>query len=269
MKSLIQTAGSSEERLERIGFLRILNEENTIIPCLLSVAPVLDHVVILWSDTEDRSMELMEKWKQHIEDKYECRLSFLYYPHHVVPPHSVDDLRALPRENRIDTYLNFGMDFISGLYAGKSFCVGKVDADQIYFTQELEAAYQMVGKPEDCVSIRGHNTLVFQKRFMIYGPRPGNGGGDSFICGMNNLPRYGIAAPYEVDISCHPCIKSYPNTCWMHFMKKARYGNVIRDFQENEVIPLSQNPGLVNRFRTHILPLLEEAESPYVDLSLD
>ena len=32
MKSLIQTASSSEERLERIGFLRILNEENTIIP---------------------------------------------------------------------------------------------------------------------------------------------------------------------------------------------------------------------------------------------
>lgn len=90
MKSLIQTASSSEERLERIGFLRILNEENTIIPCLLSVAPVLDHIIILWSDTEDRSIELMEAWKRHIEDNYECRMSFLHYPHHVVPPRSVD-----------------------------------------------------------------------------------------------------------------------------------------------------------------------------------
>ena len=149
MKSLIQTASSSEERLERIGFLRILNEENTIIPCLLSVAPVLDHIIILWSDTEDRSIELMEAWKRHIEDNYECRMSFLHYPHHVVPPRSVDDLRILPRENRIDTYLNFGMDFIRDLYAGKSFCVGKVDADQIYFTQELEEAFQMARKPED------------------------------------------------------------------------------------------------------------------------
>lgn len=70
MKSLIQTASSSEERLERIGFLRILNEENTIIPCLLSVAPVLDHIIILWSDTEDRSIELIEAWKRHIEDNY-------------------------------------------------------------------------------------------------------------------------------------------------------------------------------------------------------
>ncbi|MFR2286881.1 MAG: hypothetical protein ACLS9G_05780, partial [Akkermansia sp.] len=185
MKSLIQTASSSEERLERIGFLRILNEENTIIPCLLSVAPVLDHIIILWSDTEDRSIELMEAWKRHIEDNYECRMSFLHYPHHVVPPRSVDDLRILPRENRIDTYLNFGMDFIRDLYAGKSFCVGKVDADQIYFTQELEEAFQMARKPEDCVSIGGHNTLVFQKRLMIFGPRPRNGGSDSLICGMN------------------------------------------------------------------------------------
>ena len=269
MESGVQAEDSPKGYLERVGFLRILNEENTIIPCLLSVAPVLDHVVILWSDTEDRSIELMEEWKQHIEDKYQCRLSFLHYPHHVIPPHSVDDLRALPTENRIDTYLNFGMDFISDFYAGKSFCVGKVDADQIYFTRELEAAYQMVGKPEDCVSLRGHNTLVFQKRLMIYGPRPGNGGGDSFICGMNNLPRYGIAAPYEVDITRHPWIRPCTNACWMHFMRQARYGNVIRDFQENEVISLSQNPGLVIRFRTHILPLLQEADSPYADLSLD
>ncbi|MFR6353795.1 hypothetical protein [Akkermansia sp.] len=269
MKSLIQTASSSEERLERIGFLRILNEENTIIPCLLSVAPVLDHIIILWSDTEDRSIELMEAWKRHIEDNYECRMSFLHYPHHVVPPRSVDDLRILPRENRIDTYLNFGMDFIRDLYAGKSFCVGKVDADQIYFTQELEEAFQMARKPEDCVSIGGHNTLVFQKRLMIFGPRPRNGGSDSLICGMNNLPHFGVAAPYEVDIARHPCIKAYSRACWMHFRRKARYKNVIREFREDEVIPLPQNPGLVNRFRTDILPLLQEANSPYVDLSLD
>ena len=86
---------------------------------------------------------------------------------------------------------------------------------------------------------------------------------------MNNLPRYGIAAPYEVDITRHPWIRPYSNTCWMHFMRKARYGNVIRDFQENEITPLSQNPDLVNRFRTHILPLLQKANSSYVDLSLN
>ena len=121
-------------------------------------------------------------------------------------------------------------------------------------------AFQMARKPEDCVSIGGHNTLVFQKRLMIFGPRPRNGGSDSLICGMNNLPHFGVAAPYEVDIARHPCIKAYSRACWMHFRRKARYKNVIREFREDEVIPLPQNPGLVNRFRTDILPLLQEAK---------
>lgn len=29
------------ENMKRIGFLRVLNEENAVIPCSLSVAPVL------------------------------------------------------------------------------------------------------------------------------------------------------------------------------------------------------------------------------------
>lgn len=143
------------ENMKRIGFLRVLNEENAVIPCLLSVAPVLDHVVVLWADMDDRSIDLVKEWEHHLCHACQCRVSFLHYPHHVVPPHSVDDLRGLPRENRIDTYLNFGMEFIRRLYEGQLFCVSKIDADQIYFTRELEAAFQMISGPEDCVSIRG------------------------------------------------------------------------------------------------------------------
>ena len=257
------------ENMKRIGFLRVLNEENAVIPCLLSVAPVLDHVVVFWADMDDRSIDLVKEWEHHLCHACQCRVSFLHYPHHVVPPHSVDDLRSLPRENRIDTYLNFGMEFIRSLYEGQLFCVSKIDADQIYFTRELEAAFQMISGPEDCVSIRGHNTLVHQQRLMIYGPRPVNGGGDSLICGMNNLPRFGIAAPYEVDITAHPQVTPYPDACWMHFMKTAKYKNVIREFHDDEVIPLSQNPALQECFLSRILPLLQEAKSPYAHLRLD
>lgn len=104
--------------MKRIGFLRVLNEEHAVIPCLLSVAPVLDHVVVLWAQMDDRSIDLIREWEQRLLNTYQCRLSFLHYPHHIVPPHSVDDLGKLPRENRIDTYLNFGMEFIRRLYEG-------------------------------------------------------------------------------------------------------------------------------------------------------
>lgn len=255
--------------MKRIGFLRVLNEENAVIPCLLSVAPVLDHVVVLWADMNDRSIELIQEWEQRLLNTYQCRISFLHYPHHVVPPHSVDDLRKLPHENRIDTYLNFGMEFIRRLGKGQLFCVSKIDADQIYFTRELEVAFQMVSGPEDCVSIRGHNTLIHQQRLMIYGPGPVNGGCDSLICGMNNLPRFGIAAPYEMDITPHSQVKPYPDLCWMHFMKTAKYNNVIRGFHDNEVIPIAQKPALREYFLSRILPLLQEAKSPYANLRLD
>lgn len=82
---------------------------------------------------DDRSIDLVKEWEHHLCHACQCRVSFLHYPHHVVPPHSVDDLRSLPRENRIDTYLNFGMEFIRRLYEGQLFCVSKIDADQNLF----------------------------------------------------------------------------------------------------------------------------------------
>lgn len=86
---------------------------------------------------------------------------------------------------------------------------------------------------------------------------------------MNNLSRFGITAPYEVDIAVHPQVKPYPNTCWMHFMKTAKYKNIIREFHDDETIPLAHNPALRQCFLSRILPLLQEAKSPYAHLRLD
>lgn len=259
----------SQAPVKRIGFLRILNEEETIAACLLSIAPVLDHIVITWSDTRDKSIQLARAWEKTLMDRHQCSLSFLPYPHHVVPPHSVNDLRTLPPENRIDTYLNNGLDHIRSLFSGTPFYVTKVDGDQIYFTREMEQAFRMLKTPGECVSIHGHNTLVHQNRFMLFKPGPINGGRDSLICGMDNLPSFGIAAPYEIDTTPHPHCRSYPVPCWMHFMRKAKYHNVIRDFQEHEVMPLVQNGTLMEKYRSMVLPLLQETESPYARLRLD
>lgn len=256
------------DSIKRIGFLRVLNEEETIVACLLSIAPVLEHIVITWSDTRDRSILLARAWENTLMKRHGCSLSFLPYPHHVAP-HSVNDLRSVPVENRIDTYLNYGLDYIRSLYSRIPFCVTKVDGDQIYLTREMEQAFQMVKAPEDCVSLHGHNTLVHGNRFMLFKPGPINGVGDHLICGMDNLSRFGIAASYEVDTAIHPQRRNYPNPCWMHFMRKARFRNVIRDFHEHEVMPLVRNPCLTEKYRNMVLPLLKEAESPYARLKLD
>ncbi len=114
--------------------------------------------------------------------------------------------------------------------------------------------------------IRGHNTVVHEGFFMIYKPGPINGGKDSLICGMDNLPHYGVGVYYESDLQVHPNMKTYPRMCWMHFMRKARYGKVMRPFNPTELISLSEKQEMVMQYTGLILPLMKEANSPYADL---
>lgn len=46
----------------KIGFLRLYNEENTIIPCLMSVIDMTDIIVLIYSDIEDSSLELVRRY---------------------------------------------------------------------------------------------------------------------------------------------------------------------------------------------------------------
>lgn len=50
----------------KIGFLRLYNEENTILPCLMSVMNMLDKIVLIYSDIDDLSLELVKKYIQKI-----------------------------------------------------------------------------------------------------------------------------------------------------------------------------------------------------------
>ena len=46
----------------KIGFLRLYNEENTIISCLMSVIGMTDIIVLIYSDIEDSSLELVRRY---------------------------------------------------------------------------------------------------------------------------------------------------------------------------------------------------------------
>lgn len=256
--------------LTRIAYIRVCNEENTIIPALLSIAPTVGHILILWANMDDRSIDLVRQWQPHIENTHTCKIHLLHYPHRIVRPHSVNDLRTVPPENRMDTYSNYGFDHIRGSFEGKVYAVGKLDADQVYLTEELDRAFAMVEGPDDCVAMRGHNTLVKDGRLMLFKPGPMNGvGRDNLICGSGNLSRFGVKAPYEYDLTPHPRMRDCPAPCWMHFMRTARYGNVIRPFRDEEVAPVNRYPELMEKYQKRILPLLQQAGSPYAELSTE
>ncbi len=255
--------------IRKVGFMRVLNEEHTIAACMLSVAPVLDDLLILWADMDDRSIERAEQWKPVLENEYGCRCHFLHYPHHIVPPHSVSDLCAVPEKNRIDTYYNFGMDHLQQTLGTASFAVVKVDADQIYLPEHLGKAFAQIRTPMDCISIGGHNTAVHHGRFALYKPHPRNGVDDALICGAGNLPRYGITPYFEKDTTPHPTLKTMRQPCWLHFMKTAKYGSITRPFHDDELIPVADSPEILRTYATRIRPLLLRTQSTYADLSIE
>lgn len=59
-KTEILTSGLSKACKNR--FLRLYNEENTIIPCLMSVIDMTDIIVLIYSDIEDSSLELVRRY---------------------------------------------------------------------------------------------------------------------------------------------------------------------------------------------------------------
>ncbi len=46
----------------KIGFLRLYNEEYTVIPCLMSVIDMVDIIVLIYSDIDDSSLELVKRY---------------------------------------------------------------------------------------------------------------------------------------------------------------------------------------------------------------
>ncbi|MFI3244275.1 MAG: hypothetical protein R3Y56_08490 [Akkermansia sp.] len=255
--------------MKKIGLLRVLQDEETIIPCLISIAPIMNDVVIIWSeDIANLSISKAKEWAPYLESRYGLKLHFAQYPHHVVRPHSIDDLRILSPENRIDTYVNYGMDITQQLYTQDDYLVTKIDSDQVYIRPHFEQALAMVKSPQDAVAIQGYNSLVHYNGIYLYGARRINGGGDSLICGQANLLRCGIAPHYEIDIAKHTKTRACPLLCWMHFMKDFKTRNIIRMFQANECLPISTIKELPNVYTEHILPHLIEGQSLYQGLTV-
>ena len=69
----------------KIGFLRLYNEENTIIPCLMSVIDMTDIIVLIYSDIEDSSLELVRRYIK--DNRLEKKFIIRRYPHKVFTQH--------------------------------------------------------------------------------------------------------------------------------------------------------------------------------------
>ena len=248
-----------------IAYLRVKDEIKTIEACLNSIDGVFDRIVIIHSnEKDDGSVAFMNAWCQQ---RSTCEIH--EYPHAVIPSHDKRYDKAVPYENTLAAYNEFGLQF----FAPNEWVV-KIDADQVYLTERLKEFVSMVKQPENDgahFALIGYNTFPYKEYFVKYGPVPINGlGGDSYVIQRKNFLKFSQIGYYE-DVKFENKLKKkniWNKPVWFHFMKTLKSKGVIRQNESaapSEVAFLSENEKEL--FNTHIRPLLKN--SPYYHLKLE
>ena len=115
----------------KIGFLRLYNEEYTVIPCLMSVIDMVDIIVLIYSDIDDSSLELVKRYIK--ENKLEKKFIIRHYPYKVFTQHAPEyKLNTVKWENTLAAYYEFGYKICRRLARFRNGFIFKIDADQIY-----------------------------------------------------------------------------------------------------------------------------------------
>lgn len=123
-----------ERRLGVCGILRVKNDASFIQRCVESCIDTLDELVIVFNDCSDNSEEIIGKMRNQYPDKirvyeypYKVYGANLTYDEYVSAKQFPDDSPHL-----LCNYYNFALNKVSCKYALK------IDADQIYFTDNLQ-----------------------------------------------------------------------------------------------------------------------------------
>ena len=258
----------------KVGFMRLYNEENTVIACLMSVVDMLDKIVLIYSDIDDCSLELV---KQYIKDKrLEQKIIIRRYPHHVYTQNAKQYSGNYQWKNTLAAYYLFGYDICCKLARFRNGFIAKVDADQIYMNDCFNKIEQEMKKAKYVRIINsfgGYNGYVNQED-NSYGvlcrPKWGrlNGGAGDHLCIPFGLCgtvtfRMDINAEHawevlEMPTKYYRFKRQYDEVMWFHFNQKKPQSGELQGLTEEEY----------NDYMQKIFPLLETAKSKYVQLKI-
>lgn len=143
------------------GLIRTRNEASLLAPCIDSCIGALDELIVVCSDCTDKTVEILKKKKQQYPDK----LKFFEYNRNVLSfdltKEEFEYAKKLPDDSpRLYANLcNFGLSKTSYKY------VTKIDADQLYFSDELK---QWRDVCSGTVRVKWSIRFVLGWFFMIY-----------------------------------------------------------------------------------------------------
>lgn len=267
----------------KIGFLRLHNEENTVIPCLMSVDYMFDKIVLIYSEITDNSLALVHDYinKNNLQDKYVIKK----YPHKVYPPHderyfsSFFNVFNVFNPHYLSSYYRFGYNICKKLAKGRNGFLAKIDADQIYLPDcfcEIEKMMENEKFSYLVNSYGGFDGHVLGNVYKVDYSHENTGRNgfetDHIIIPFSllNLTFYNMEIkifPHKIawELLHHPMLncgimRQYTSPMWFHFDRKKPYK--APDYKN-----LTAEQKYL--YYKYIYPLLKKANSAYKDLIIN
>lgn len=263
-KSLYQ---QTRKEGEFVAFVRVKNEIKTILPCLESIYPAVDHIVIIHSnEKDDGTVDVMRKWCQK-----HLRCEIHEYPHFVIPAND-PRLKNNPNpQNTLAAYYEFGLQF----FRPEDWVV-KIDADQIYFTPILKATLTTI-KKKTATNDRflfgtwGYNTFPRQGKLVKFKEKPNNGIElDHYVIKRKYISGYSQERYWEKLKSDTLTNYLFEQSHWFHFAKTYKKGYTqiaADDVPKDLTLPLSKKEIIL--YNLLVQPLLKRTNSPYQNLRIE
>lgn len=252
------------------AYIRLTNEEKTILPCLDSIKNIFDSIIILYSNISDNSLSLIDSYI--LENKI-SNIKIYRYPHEVLSygakEYKTNDYQF---ENSLACYYKYGLQHIDTDYWMK------IDSDQIYFTDKLIISINDILQKNIsnyCYDFIGYNTIIMENNIAINKKDPFNGITDHMVIPNNKNIHYIqtdrwelIQLPETFRIS-HEYAQS---PMWFHMRNIYKYvnyqpTNTDRDRFSNENTIKFDNKTL-DAYNQYILPLLKKYNSSYQYLKI-
>lgn len=258
----------------KIGFLRLYNEENTVIPCLMSVIDMFDKIVLIYSDIEDSSLTLVNNYIK--ENFLEDKIIISRYPHKVYTQNSPMYYKDFKYENSLAAYYEYGYNICRKFTKFRNGYIAKIDADQIYINNCFNEIEEIMKKEKYSIIVNsygGYNCYVNGNKYVIlYRKNLGyiNGNERDHLCIPFEICRkvkfcmyINKDHAYELMFIPHRnhmyTIKQYDKIMWFHFNRKIQLA-------KGEMHPLSAEQ--YKEYTEKVYPILQKANSAYTKLKV-
>lgn len=263
--------------MKRTAFIRCWNEENTVLASLLSIENVFSNIVIIYSEINDNSLQLVLDFSNKRPNVFIEKYPYSVFPHH----HPIYKEGEFNYENSLAAYYNFGMNICKKI--GGSIC--KIDCDQIYIEEELDRRFLEIEKRYGAnrsemymAGLWGMNSFIYDNILLLPKDEPFNGHYDHDIYSPNIDITYSQNKFYEVPNwpKSFSRLSFGKNPVWFHFRKRLmgvredrEYNFSLDDFvkKDNSLVLLDDE--LVSLFEKEIRPLLKETNSQYANVKCD